>query len=224
MKRTGYVLAAIGVVSAAALLYLHQHRQLSERTTGVEQRAGALEERAKVGEQHTQALEQQAVDQQQRTAQLERNAGELDARVTKVAGEVKQARAQGQQLAQQLDRLEKKVSPEAAALAADLAVMSSLKVGVVEYFMSQDRWPSSNADIGVPAPEQYQGDKLRSARVLPDGVIELKFVHDDSQTQGVVRLVADATNSASMGVRWRCESPNFPDIASVMTGCKYTGH
>ncbi len=220
MKRIGYVLAAIGVVGAAALLYFHQHRQLNERTAGAEQRAGAPEERAKAGEQHT-ALAQQAVDQQQRTAQLEGDAGERAAQVTKVAGEVKQTQAQNQRPAQQLEPLEKS---EAQALEQDLAVMSPLKVGVVEYFMSQDRWPSSNADIGVAAPEQYHGDRLRSARVLPEGVIELSFVRGDGQTPGIVRLVADAQNSASLGIRWRCESPDFPDIVSVMPACKYTGH
>lgn len=224
MKRLGFVLVAIVGVGAATLLYLYEHGRWLGRTIAVEQRTAALEQRVDAGEQRAQALEQQGADTQQRTAELERDARERAAQVSKIAADLQKSEDENRRMVQQLSHLEKQApSSEMMALAQDLTVMSSLKVGVVEYYLSQGRWPNTNAEVGLPAPEQYHGSALQSAAVQPDGVIEMKFQRRGIQTPGVLRLIADASNEA-MGVRWRCESPNYPDIGRLLSACTYTGH
>ena len=221
----GIPLIAIAAACAVALgwLYWAQQRAQDEGTRAVAARTGALEERVESGEERARGLEAQAADTQQRTARLERDAREREAQVARLAGDVRQSQEGSQHLAQRLAKIEQAaLSPAQLALAQDFATASALKVGVTEYFMTQGRWPENNAAVGLPAPEQYRGDALRSATVLPAGVIELRFVRPGAPGSASVRLVADAENSA-MGVRWRCESPDYAEIGRVLAACTYSG-
>lgn len=225
MKRLrGVALLAVAVAAAVALgwFYWAQQRAQDERTRAVAARTGALEARVDLGEQRTQSLEAQSADTQQRTARLERDAREREAQVSRLAGDVRQSQEKNQRLAQRLASIEHAVpSPAQRAMAQEFASASAMKIGVVEYYLSEGRWPANNGEVGLPAPEQYRGDALRAATVLPEGVIELRFA-PPGQAVATVRLRADATNPA-LGVRWRCESPDYADIGRVLAACTYSG-
>lgn len=100
---------------------------------------------------------------------------------------------------------------------------SSIKVAVAEFYVSRGRMPSDNAEAGLPAPDAYRGETLKSATVRGDGAIELVFDARSGREDGMVRLVADTTHADAMGVQWTCETSDYPKISRMLANCTYVG-
>jgi len=103
----------------------------------------------------------------------------------------------------------------------DLIALSGMKAAVIDYLLTNGRLPSSNAELGLPAPDRYRGKLLKSAQVLLDGSIEISFDADSGFESGRIRLVADFSYDKAWGVQWLCETPDYLMIGSVVPGCTY---
>ena len=97
----------------------------------------------------------------------------------------------------------------------------SVKVAVAEYYVSLGKMPQSNAEAGLPAPNEYRGQTLKSVSVAADG-IDFVFDANSGHDDGRIRLVADLSHANAMGVQWRCETSDYPQIARVLSACTYT--
>lgn len=104
---------------------------------------------------------------------------------------------------------------------ADVVAMASARVAVAESFMTTGKMPTSNAEAGLPAAESYRGRSLRAAQVIPDGRIRLLFDGESGHEGGIIELVPDVGHLDSMGVQWRCETHDYPQIIRAVPSCDY---
>ena len=103
----------------------------------------------------------------------------------------------------------------------DLRAAAGIKTAVAEFYVSMGKMPKDNAEAGLPAPDEYRGQTLRSATVNPDGSIDFEFDETSGKDGGHIRLVADLAHANAMGVQWRCESADYPDVASAIPNCAH---
>jgi hypothetical protein len=144
-------------------------------------------------------------------------------------------RQQAEALSRQASELKDEVSREhdaaarererhvaASLLSEGLLVASMAKVAIAEFYQSTGAWPSSNHDVGLNDPAQFRGRSLKRMHVSEGGVITLTYDEKTGVNDGTIRLVPDAGNP-QMGVRWRCVSPSFREIAISIPPCEYQG-
>lgn len=149
----------------------------------------------------------------------------VDEQQQRLSGEIQALKQDQQRLRETLDQ-----SQEALAAAADeaslriredLQAVAGMRVAIVEYYLTNGRMPAQQSDAGLPAPERYRGRTLRSATMAADGSIDLVFDAASGVDGGRIRFVADTTRAEAMGVRWRCETADYPQIKRVSPLCEY---
>ncbi len=106
-------------------------------------------------------------------------------------------------------------------LAGDLQAVSGMRTAVAEYYQAMGKLPANQAELGLPAPERYRGKSLKSATVLADGSIDLVFDAASGVEGGRIRLIADLSHADAMGIQWRCETADYPQIKRAISTCDY---
>jgi hypothetical protein len=94
------------------------------------------------------------------------------------------------------------------------------KTALAEYYANRGNWPAKNEDAGLPAPDTYRGESLRSLEVNGQ-VMVLTFDARSGVAGGKIILTGEATPNLAMGLNWICVSPNITDIATIFPICKY---
>jgi type IV pilus assembly protein PilA len=102
-----------------------------------------------------------------------------------------------------------------------MAASGGIKTAVAEYYISMGKWPASNADAGLPAPDEYRGKSLRSASVAGDGSVTFTFDAASGVDGGRLRLIPDIAHANAMGVQWRCETGDYAWIKRALPACEY---
>jgi len=95
------------------------------------------------------------------------------------------------------------------------------KTAVAEFYASRGDWPTKNEDAGLPAPDAYRGESLRSL-VIAGPTITLTYDARSGVDGGKIILTGAATPDLAMGINWTCASPNIADIAAIFPFCKYS--
>lgn len=142
------------------------------------------------------------------------------------------ARAQLERVAKEQEQIRRTLGEAQATLAGasdktsllirdDLQVADSMRVAIAEYYASMGKMPTTHAEVGLPAPDQYRGKTLKSAALLADGRIELVFDAQSGVDGGRVLLVPDTTHADAMGIQWHCETPDYALIARAAPTCEY---
>ena len=127
---------------------------------------------------------------------------------------------------QQGRKLDASVAAELRAIElirGDVVAMASARVAVAESFMTIGKMPANNAEAGLPAAETYRGRSLRAAQVVEDGRIRLTFDGESGHDGGIIELIPDVGHLDSMGVQWRCETRDYPQIIRAVPSCDYVG-
>jgi hypothetical protein len=94
------------------------------------------------------------------------------------------------------------------------------KTAVTEFYANRGNWATKNEEAGLPAPDTYRGESLRSL-VVDGPTITLTFDARSGVDGGKVILTGEATPNLAMGFNWTCVSPNITDIATIFPTCKY---
>jgi hypothetical protein len=146
-------------------------------------------------------------------------------RQAQLAGEVAELAQGQQQIRKALDQTQETLSTvsdrQSELIREDLQAIAGMRVAIAEYYQTNARMPANQAEMGLPPPEQYRGKSLKSATLQPGGVIELVFDAASGVDGGRIRFVADASHVEAMGVRWRCETSDYPHIRRVSVACEY---
>jgi len=158
-----------------------------------------------------------------------------DALLSNVRVESEATRRQVQQVAKQQEQIRKtldeaKAQTEADAaereayvdMRSDFVVASAMRTAIAEYYMTTSKLPASNAEAGLPAPNEYRGKSLRAASVQ-DGAIQLVFDASSGVDGGRISLTPQLEHANAMGIQWRCESDDYPQIRRILPSCSYTG-
>ena len=111
--------------------------------------------------------------------------------------------------------------PASLLMAEDLAVVSAMRVAIAEAFATTGKMPATNTDAGLLAPERYRGKTLKSAALMPDGRIALVFDAQSGVDGGRILFVPDTSHADAMGIRWNCETPDYPQIKRALPGCEF---
>ena len=95
---------------------------------------------------------------------------------------------------------------------------SQLKAAFAEALQVEGRAPSSNMQIGLPAPERYADGSL-TRLAIENGAVIAHFKASKTSPNPRFRLVP-ASAGADIGiVRWKCET-NMPVAARMFTTCE----
>lgn len=124
---------------------------------------------------------------------------------------------QGRQLVERTIADERAV----AAIRNDISAASMARVAITEYYMTNGRMPASNAEAGLPAPDTYKGQALRSMTVAEDGSMVLEFDAGSGVEGGRIEWRPDLAGIESMGIQWHCSTRDYAQIARALPGCEY---
>ena len=146
-------------------------------------------------------------------------------RQAQLAGEVAELAQGQQQMRKALDQTQETLKTvndrESELIREDVQAVAGMRVAIVEYYQTNGRLPANQAEADLPSPEQYRGKSLKSATLQPGGVIELVFDSGSGVDGGRIRFIADVSHIDAMGVRWRCETSDYPHIRRVSLACEY---
>ena len=106
------------------------------------------------------------------------------------------------ELAQGQQQIRKELDRESQLMREDLPAIAGMRVAIVEFYQTHGRMPDSQEEAGLPAAEQYRGKSLKSATLLPGGVIELVFDANSGVDGGHIRFIADTSHVEAMGIQW----------------------
>lgn len=102
-----------------------------------------------------------------------------------------------------------------------LTTTQQFKIAVAEHHQSTGQWPASNKDVGLPPPESFRNEILRSVVIEPHGStarIRVRFVDAASKERELQQIVSV---NASTGYTWQCFTLDFPSLTELAEGCGY---
>ena len=99
-----------------------------------------------------------------------------------------------------------------------MAAASQLKAAFAEAVQVEGRAPSSNAQIGLPAPERY-ADGALTRLAIENGAVVAHFKTANPTPNPRFKLVPSSPGADIGIVRWKCET-NMPMAARMFTTCE----
>ena len=185
------------VVAALALFVYDFYKKLDRQKASDE--AAIIREQAQVLQHQADEMKRQLRDANEQATALR----------DEVAG---QRRDETERKAQQLI---------AGYLAEGLQIAAAAKVAVAESYQVNLKWPATNQEAGLPEPAQMKARSLQSVRLSRNGVIVLTYDAKSGIDRGVIRLIPKA-RAGGGPIYWRCESPSFETIATIVPQCSYS--
>jgi hypothetical protein len=202
-------LFTLGAVLIVLLAYEHYHRAelvaTREQAQALKEQAEALSRQTKA---QTEALQEQANALREKTEAMH---AEATAMKNEVAAEHQAAQIERERYQLRAYRME------------GLAAAQSVKVAIAESYMTTGKLPRSNKEAGVAEPDKFNGHALERVDVGKDGSITLTYNEKSGERGGTIELIPD-TGNATMGIKWRCMSADFSDIAQTSAQCEYRPH
>jgi hypothetical protein len=117
---------------------------------------------------------------------------------------------------------QKAEATRAAAVSDALALANEVQSKVLQYYFKNKEFPSSNAQAGVPRPESFQMNALKSITVEKGGTINLLLNSQSGVDNGTITLVP--TMDIVSGKLWQCKTASFPEISKCCPECMFTGN
>lgn len=103
-------------------------------------------------------------------------------------------------------------------LSDGFSTAANVKIRVAEYYHAQGEFPTSNEQLGLPAPQLFASRALDSLAVKEGGVIELKFNALTGVETGIVRLMPEGDFKLS---NFKCVTPSYQTIQRFYQYCNY---
>jgi hypothetical protein len=103
----------------------------------------------------------------------------------------------------------------------DFQMAEAMRSSISETYAATGKMPTTNAEAGTYAPDQYHGKTLKSATVRVDGSIELVFDAKSGVDGGRIQMLPDLMRAQAMGVQWHCQTPDYPLIKRALPTCEY---
>jgi hypothetical protein len=203
--------------------------QIVTKVDHVDAKVAANTERIALGEAKTAILEQRADTQ---ATHLEAVRGDVRA----VTGATQANAAQLAQMserveanAQSINELKAKVNSGGTKTAAEMQLerdiigaiqaAQSLRVAYAEAYMSEGRPPTSNAQVGAPAPDAYADGTLKRLEIDSAGILAT-FDAPNPNPNPRIRLAVNTQKvDAGLPMKWACTT-NIPMAARMMATCE----
>ncbi|MGJ8662734.1 MAG: pilin [Marinicella sp.] len=104
--------------------------------------------------------------------------------------------------------------------ASGLQTASMIKMHVAEYYMMEGRFPDTNRKLGLPRPNSYANDWVKSITVSKGGRITLVYTAKSGMDGGTIVLSPRERNHELV---WQCTSRDFEDIQDTLPTCFFGG-
>lgn len=95
---------------------------------------------------------------------------------------------------------------------------SAFKVGMVEYYQTEGKWPATNKDIGLNEPASFEVGNLKSVGIAAGGQVKIVYAAAAGKTE---TLSLQGVANPNGQVSWTCVTSDISDIASIVPGCAY---
>jgi FtsZ-interacting cell division protein ZipA len=121
----------------------------------------------------------------------------------------------------QFEQAQREKGKRANRVSTALATAQQFKVTAAEHFQTTGQWPKNNKELGLPSPESFRSETLRSVLIEPhanSSRIRIRYVHEDA-TEREIHLVGGVNVAGAF--TWQCSSPDTADIAEFAQGCVY---
>lgn len=92
--------------------------------------------------------------------------------------------------------------------AEGMSLASMAKTSVAEYYASMGKYPTNNAEAGLPAPAEIRGDGVDSVTVSPGGIITIQYNHLVGDNLTLI-IAPESSNGGGMIV-WDCKGGTLP--------------
>ncbi len=189
--------------------------QVIQLEQGLAQRGDAV---ISAATQQVQAAEQQSELLQQRLTESKKQSQAIDQQINTLDSVVEDLALQRMQQ-QQFKAAQESLQQEALHAAnriSGLQIASMMKMAVVEYYALNDRYPSSNTQVGLLRPESYASDKIHSVAISKGGRITVVYTALSGVDGGAISL----TPKDKLGlVEWRCTTTDFETIQQSIPDC-----
>ncbi len=93
------------------------------------------------------------------------------------------------------------------------------KYKVEHYHLNHGRFPSSNNEMHLPAPEKFKDRSLNSLTISKDGVITVLLTKKSGVENGAFQL--RPSYNKNKGFKWKCSTPNYTKISIHLPPCEY---
>ena len=108
----------------------------------------------------------------------------------------------------------------AAYISEGVSASARLKIAVEQYHAETGELPASNKQIGAPEPKELASVVVKGIEVTTGGVIVIRYDKRPGMDGGIVKLVPEVINPSGF-FRWRCVTPSYKDIQSMLEACRY---
>jgi Pilin (bacterial filament) len=194
-------LAALVAIAAFVFgaMYLHDERAAitAERV--------ATERARDEAKQHLEQVRSEKASLDTATSQAAQQASSLNAAV---------------EASQRADRARAERTKRAGRIANALAAAQLAKVATAEHYQSSLQWPTHNQEAGLPPPESFRNDVVRSITVEKHASttrIRVRYVEEGGERE--LQLLASVNQAFAFS--WQCISNDTPDIQELASGCSY---
>lgn len=93
-------------------------------------------------------------------------------------------------------------------VAEGLALASSAKTAMTEYYSTNHTWPGSNSSAGMANASKITGNAVTSVKVEANVITITYKTNVGDSTKNVITIAAPAAPSAGESITWKCGSTN----------------
>jgi type IV pilus assembly protein PilA len=106
---------------------------------------------------------------------------------------------------------------QAMYLANGLSMTSTFKAYIGEYYFNTGKLPSNNSEAGLPNPENFSSDAVKSVEIL-NGTIITTYTEKSGIDGGRIYLILEPSD---FQMQWRCETASYKLINKYIPQCNY---
>ncbi len=117
-----------------------------------------------------------------------------------------------------------------SAVSDALAMMTSIKIYMAEFYLMKDKYPRDNLELGIDPPDKFATNQIQNLKVTQAGEIIVHFKPWNKQKNKqeevfpTIRLSADNSLENSGLLRWNCTTEHISDsVLKILPTCsQYT--
>ena len=213
----------IAVLFCGALYYYlddksDEQTQLQQQIVELKQQVDAKEQQIEQQQVLVETVTDQVNDNKKYNEKIDQQLDELN-RVSQKLREQQAIDERNRMEAEKQREAQKKLSDralKATYLAQGFQTMSTLKQQVVEYYMSNGRFPRNNRELKIAKPQQFASEAIRSIWVSKGGKISVVYTEKSGVDKGTISLTPKSKNQQ---VLWQCTTKDFVDISHHFPQC-----
>ncbi len=200
-----------------------EEAQLQQQIAELKQQVDVKEQQIKKQEKDTKQLVKEVAEQVNESKEQSKKINEQLTELNKVSQELTEKQAiekqnrKEEQKQRELQRQRSEEALRATYISQGFQTMSALKQQIVEYYMTNDRFPRSNKDLNIARPQQFATEAIRSIWVSRGGKISVVYTEKSGVDKGTISLTPKVKKQQ---INWQCTTKDFANISHYFPQCR----